>query len=55
MITLGRLDQISKSLLSTTTFNMAPVTTKGPTVDRYDYICIGGGSGGVASSVRGQS
>lgn len=26
-----------------------------PTVDRYDYICIGGGSGGVASSRRAAS
>ena len=28
---------------------MAPVDH--PQLERYDYICIGGGSGGVASSV----
>ncbi|KAI6009409.1 hypothetical protein F5J12DRAFT_823445 [Pisolithus orientalis] len=32
---------------------MAPLDR--PTVDRYDYICIGGGSGGVASSRRAAS
>ncbi|KAL4075383.1 hypothetical protein V8B97DRAFT_1867625 [Scleroderma yunnanense] len=32
---------------------MAPIN--GPTADRYDYICIGGGSGGVASSRRAAS
>ncbi|KAG6334796.1 hypothetical protein ID866_4295 [Astraeus odoratus] len=32
---------------------MPPVNR--PTVERYDYICIGGGSGGVASSRRAAS
>jgi len=33
---------------------MAPIY-KAPTTDKYDYICIGGGSGGVASSRRAAS
>ncbi|KII89295.1 hypothetical protein PLICRDRAFT_175503 [Plicaturopsis crispa FD-325 SS-3] len=33
---------------------MPPIAT-GPTVEKYDYVCIGGGSGGVASARRAAS
>jgi hypothetical protein len=45
--------QLSRSFTSTSPSNMAPVDR--PQHERYDYICIGGGSGGVASSVRAHS
>ncbi|KAF5382686.1 hypothetical protein D9615_002981 [Tricholomella constricta] len=42
---------ISRSFSSTTSSAMPPIFDK-PTVDKYDYILIGGGSGGSASSHR---
>ncbi|KAG9318222.1 hypothetical protein JVU11DRAFT_303 [Chiua virens] len=47
--TYSRLHQLSKSFTSSSA-QMAPVDR--PQHERYDYICIGGGSGGVASSRR---
>lgn len=43
--------QITRALTTTAPNNMPPIYDK-PTVNKYDYVLIGGGSGGSASSVR---
>jgi hypothetical protein len=47
---LSPTDQISRAFTNSVRNNMPPVDK--PSTERYDYIIIGGGSGGSGSSVR---